>query len=223
MGVRILEENKSKTGGLDFKNQFGRMSMKEYELLRKKYSNHNETNFNSNYIQNNNNENNYHYNEYTSNELKENPIKRTHTYDLTSDNNKTNQDLISKPDDILSSNNLYYPMNDNHMHNMGLKHYDWSENEDTTSHNLINNGNRILNENLFKKKYIKRHSVYSDKNLKFNVNMKNKEMNYFNNQIMQSKNWGNDNEGNIYRNNRKSFTFSMKKSEGNNLRIRKKI
>ena len=38
------------------------------------------------------------------------------------------------------------------MHNMGLKHYDWSENEDTTSHNLINNGNRILNENLFKKK-----------------------------------------------------------------------
>ena len=59
MGVRILEENKSKTGGLDFKNQFGRMSMKEYELLRKKYSNHNETNFNSNYIQNNNNENNY--------------------------------------------------------------------------------------------------------------------------------------------------------------------
>ena len=33
VGVRIQEEDKSKTGGLDFKNQFGRMSMKEYEML----------------------------------------------------------------------------------------------------------------------------------------------------------------------------------------------
>ena len=45
VGVRILEENKSKNGGLDFKNQFGRMSMKEYELLRKKYAKNNEYNY----------------------------------------------------------------------------------------------------------------------------------------------------------------------------------
>jgi len=43
VGVRIQEEDKSKTGGLDFKNQFGRMSMKEYEMLRKKYAQNNES------------------------------------------------------------------------------------------------------------------------------------------------------------------------------------
>ena len=61
VGVRILEENKSKSGGLDFKNQFGRMSMKEYELLRKKYANNNDSNhYNINSY--NNNDDNYSYN-----------------------------------------------------------------------------------------------------------------------------------------------------------------
>ena len=37
IGVRIGIGNQSKNGGLNFKNQYGRMSMKEYEILREKY------------------------------------------------------------------------------------------------------------------------------------------------------------------------------------------
>ena len=104
VGVRILEENKSKNGGLDFKNQFGRMSMKEYELLRKKYTN----NYESNHHNMNNfniNENNDTYNYYTNkdkNELKEeNVIKRAHTYDINNDINKSSQEIPNKDSNII--------------------------------------------------------------------------------------------------------------------------
>ena len=222
VGVRILEENKSKNGGLDFKNQFGRMSMKEYELLRKKYAKNNEYNYSVTNNYNNNNENNY--NEYTNNKNNEEPpenlIKRSHTYDK-SDNIKNNQEMNNKKEEF-SYNNIYDRVYDSHIHNMGIKHFDWNELENTNSTPLINNGNKIINENLFKKNYKKRHSLYgnyySDKNVKTNI-----EMNYFNNQILQNKNWGNDNDINKYRIGRKSFTNSMKKSEGINMRTRKKI
>ena len=209
IGVRILEENKSKNGGLDFKTQFGRMSMKEYELLRKKYSNNNEYNYPTN---------NNDYNIKVRNEPKETLIKRTHTYDI-SDNNKNSQEIQIKNEEILY-NNIYDRVYDNHIHNNGLKHYDWDNFENKEP--LINNGNKIINENLFKKNYKKKHSLYgnyySDKNIK-NI----KEINYFNNQILQNKNWGNDNDINKYRIDRRSFTNSMKKSEGINMRTRKKI
>ena len=161
VGVRILEENKSKNGGLDFKNQFGRMSMKEYELLRKKYTN----NYESNHHNMNNfniNENNDTYNYYTNkdkNELKEeNVIKRAHTYDINNDINKSSQEIPNKDSNIIY-NNIYDRINDNHIHNNGLKYYDWEEKESKNS--LINNGNKIINENLFKKNNNKRkHSLY---------------------------------------------------------------
>ena len=223
VGVRILEENKSKNGGLDFKNQFGRMSMKEYELLRKKYANiyesnhHNMNNFNIN-------ENNDTYNYYTNkdkNELKEeNVIKRAHTYDINNDINKSSQEIPNKDSNIIY-NNIYDRINDNHIHNNGLKYYDWEEKESKNS--LINNGNKIINENLFKKSSNKRkHSLYgkysSDKTIKTN-----KDINFFNNQILQNKNWGNDNDINKYRSDRRSLTNNIRKSEFINMRTRKKI
>ena len=225
VGVRILEENKSKNGGLDFKNQFGRMSMKEYELLRKKYTNnygsnhHNINNFN-------NNENNDTYNHNNTNkeknELKEENekvIKRAHTYDIN-DNNRISQVINNKESDIIYSN-MYDRINDNHIHNNGLKYYVWEEKESKNS--LINNGNKIINENLFKKNNNKRkHSLYgkysSDKTIKTN-----KDINFFNNQILQNKNWGNNNDINIYRSDRRSLTNNIKKSEFINMRTRKKI
>ena len=223
VGVRILEENKSKNGGLDFKNQFGRMSMKEYELLRKKYSNNSESNY-YNLNKANDIENNYNYNEYINkdnNELKdENLIRRSHTYDKN-DNNKNNQEMISKKEDMIYDN-IFDRINDKHIHNFGLKHYDWGNYENTNAPALINNGNKIINENLFKKNYKRKHSLYgnyySDKNIKIN-----KEINNFNNQILQNKNWGNDNEIIKYRTDKRSFTNSIKKNEGINLRTRKKI
>ena len=223
VGVRILEENKSKNGGLDFKNQFGRMSMKEYELLRKKYANiyesnhHNMNNFNIN-------ENKDIYNYYTNkdkNELKEeNVIKRAHTYDINNDINKSSQEIPNKDSNIIY-NNIYDRINDNHIHNNGLKYYDWEEKESKNS--LINNGNKIINENLFKKNNNKRkHSLYgkysSDKTIKTN-----KDINFFNNQILQNKNWGNDNDINKYRSDRRSLTNNIRKSEFINMRTRKKI
>ena len=223
VGVRILEENKSKNGGLDFKNQFGRMSMKEYELLRKKYTN----NYESNHHNMNNfniNENNDTYNYYTNkdkNELKEeNVIKRAHTYDINNDINKSSQEIPNKDSNIIY-NNIYDRINDNHIHNNGLKYYDWEEKESKNS--LINNGNKIINENLFKKNNNKRkHSLYgkysSDKTIKTN-----KDINLFNNQILQNKNWGNDNDINKYRADRRSLTNNIRKSEFINMRTRKKI
>ena len=223
VGVRILEENKSKNGGLDFKNQFGRMSMKEYELLRKKYAN----NYESNHHNMNNfniNENNDTYNYYTNkdkNELKEeNVIKRAHTYDINNDINKSSQEIPNKDSNIIY-NNIYDRINDNHIHNNGLKYYDWEEKESKNS--LINNGNKIINENLFKKNNNKRkHSLYgkysSDKTIKTN-----KDINFFNNQILQNKNWGNDNDINKYRSDRRSLTNNIRKSEFINMRTRKKI
>ena len=223
VGVRILEENKSKNGGLDFKNQFGRMSMKEYELLRKKYTN----NYESNHHNMNNfniNENNDTYNYYTNkdkNELKEeNVIKRAHTYDINNDINKSSQEIPNKDSNIIY-NNIYDRINDNHIHNNGLKYYDWEEKESKNS--LINNSNKIINENLFKKNNNKRkHSLYgkysSDKTIKTN-----KDINFFNNQILQNKNWGNDNDINKYRSDRRSLTNNIRKSEFINMRTRKKI
>ena len=223
VGVRILEENKSKNGGLDFKNQFGRMSMKEYELLRKKYTN----NYESNHHNMNNfniNENNDTYNYYTNkdkNELKEeNVIKRAHTYDINNDINKSSQEIPNKDSNIIY-NNIYDRINDNHIHNNGLKYYDWEEKESKNS--LINNGNKIINENLFKKNNNKKkHSLYgkysSDKTIKTN-----KDINFFNNQILQNKNWGNDNDINKYRSDRRSLTNNIRKSEFINMRTRKKI
>ena len=223
VGVRILEENKSKNGGLDFKNQFGRMSMKEYELLRKKYTN----NYESNHHNMNNfniNENNDTYNYYTNkdkNELKEeNVIKRAHTYDINNDINKSCREIPNKDSNIIY-NNIYDRINDNHIHNNGLKYYDWEEKESKNS--LINNGNKIINENLFKKNNNKRkHSLYgkysSDKTIKTN-----KDINFFNNQILQNKNWGNDNDINKYRSDRRSLTNNIRKSEFINMRTRKKI
>ena len=223
VGVRILEENKSKNGGLDFKNQFGRMSMKEYELLRKKYTN----NYESNHHNMNNfniNENKDIYNYYTNkdkNELKEeNVIKRAHTYDINNDINKSSQEIPNKDSNIIY-NNIYDRINDNHIHNNGLKYYDWEEKESKNS--LINNGNKIINENLFKKNNNKRkHSLYgkysSDKTIKTN-----KDINFFNNQILQNKNLGNDNDINKYRSDRRSLTNNIRKSEFINMRTRKKI
>ena len=87
---------------------------------------------------------------------------------------------------------------------------------------MINNGNKVINENLFKKNNKRKHSLYgkysSDKNIKIN-----KDINFFNNQILQNKNWGNDNDFTRNRSERRSFTNSIKKTDLINMRTRKKI
>ena len=199
------------------------MSMKEYELLRQKYTKHNESNF-YNISNANNNENNYNHDSYISkdnDEPKENHAKRSHTYDLNDNNNK-NQEIQSNKSE-LTYNNIYDRVYDNHIHNVGLRHYDWSTNENSNISPLVNNGNKILNENLFKRNYKRKHSLYGN-NYYSDKNLKNKfEINYFNNQILQNKNWGNDNDINKYRSGRRSFTNSIQKSDGINMRTRKKI
>ena len=221
--MRILEENKSKNGGLDFKTQFGRMSMKEYELLRKKYAKNNEYNYSNNHndFNNNNDENNYNdYNNKENTEIKETLIKRNHPFDKN-DNKKISQETPVTNEELIYKN-IYDRVYDNHIHNNGLNHFDWNAFDNNESTPLVKNGNKIINENLFKKNYKRKRSLYgnyySDKNIK-NI----KEINYFNNQILQNKNWGNDNDINNYRIGRKSFTNSIKKSEGINMRTRKKI
>lgn len=197
------------------------MSMKEYELLRQKYSQNNDHNY-KNDVYNYDN----HYNNI--NQINENDKwKRSQTFEKNNyqqikDNNKeihdTNNQII---------NNLYLKSNDYHIHNIGLKHYDWGSDERSPI-SEIHKGNKILNENLFKRNTKKKHSIYgayySDKNINYKINKQNpgKDINYFNNQIMQNKNWGNTNN-NSYKVGRTNFSNSIKKSDGINMRTRKKI
>ena len=240
VGVRIQEEDKSKTGGLDFKNQFGRMSMKEYEMLRNKYAQTNE----SNAQKNNYNYNNYDnvYNNQNNNNEKD-IWKRSESYDYNKNYqiNRSNQGEEDSNNQI-SSNYNYYQYSTNHMHNIGLKHYDWGSDEKiimpdinnninirSFNQNIINNdnnGHKVLNENLFKRSVTKKHSIYgmkySDKNLNYKINKEKagKDINVFNNQIMQNKNWGSVN--NSYKVGRTNFSNSIKKVDGMNMRTRKK-
>ena len=220
VGVRIQEEDKSKTGGLDFKNQFGRMSMKEYELLKQKYTQNNDRNYKNdiyNYDSNYNNINKIEENE----KWKRSQTFEKRNYQKIKDNNKevheTNNQII---------NNLYLNSNNYHIHNIGLKHYDWGSDEKKPIPEF-NGGNKILNENLFKRNIKKKHSIYrvhfSDKNVNYKINKEKdgKDINYFNNQILQNKNWGNTN--NSYKVGRTNFSNSIKKSDGINMRTRKKI
>ena len=238
VGVYIKEEDKSKNGGLDFKNQFGRMSMKEYELLRRKYAQNNETNF---HINDYNYDNNFNNNINEDNEK----WKRSESFDKnkyyrTKKNNQEIQD--SNKQQII--NNLFFNSNDYHIHNIGLKHYDWGSDEKTTmpeinnnnlnirniyqnNINIDNNGKKVLNENLFKRSVKKKHSIYreyySDKNVNYKINKEKtgKDINNFNNQILQNKNWGNVNDS--YKVDPTNFINSIKKSDGMNMRTRKKI
>ena len=216
------------------------MSMKEYELLRKKYSQNNETNYHNSDYKNNNY--NYNYNNINQNKEKE-KWKRSETYDKNNYNQikDINQEIQDTNKQVI--NNLYFNSNNNHMHNIGLKHYDWGSDEKTTmpeinnfnynrnmnknNINIDNNGNKVLNENLFKRNTKKMHSIYganySNKNSFYNNNKDKvrKDINYFNNQIMQNKNWGNVN--NLYKEPRNHFSNSIRKVEGMNMRTRKKI
>ena len=233
VGVRIQEEDKTKTGGLEFKNQFGRMSMKEYELLRRKYAQNNESNYNKNDYNFNYDNNNY--NNTNKNNEKE-KWKRSETY------NKNNHYLLNDIQEVEDNNNKIINninSNNNYMHNLGLKHYAWSSNEKTTMPEIINynirnininndnNGNKVLNENLFKRSVKKKHSIYGpyyqDKNNSYKINKEKagKEINNFNNQILQNKNWGNVNGS--YKVGRTNFSNSIKKSDGINMRTRRKI
>ena len=236
VGVYIKEEDKSKNGGLDFKNQFGRMSMKEYELLRRKYVQNNETNFHKNDYNNNYNNNMNENNE---------KWKRSETFDKNRYYpNKNNNQEIQDSNKQQINNNLYFNSNDYHIHNIGLKHYDWGSEENTTipelnnnnlnirniyqnNINIDNNGRKVLNENLFKRSVKKKNSIYkqyySDKNVKYKINKEktDKDINNFNNQILQNKNWGKVNDS--YKVGRTNFNNSIKKSDGMNMRTRKKI
>ena len=231
IGVRIQEEDKTKTGGYEFKNQFGRMSMKEYELLRRKYAQNNESNYNKNDYNFNYDNNNY--NNTNKNNEKE-KWKRSETY------NKNNHYLLNDIQEVEDNNNKIINninSNNNYMHNLGLKHYDWSSNEKNIMPEIINynirninndnNGHKVLNENLFKRSVKKKHSIYGpyyqDKNNSYKINKEKagKEINNFNNQILQNKNWGNVNGS--YKVGRTNFSNSIKKSDGINMRTRRKI
>ena len=237
VGVRIQEANQSKTGGLDFKSQFGRMSMKEYEMLRQKYSSNNyDMNHQNEYNYKNMNTNNYNNNininkdsssdysaiNYNNFENKsEKNYGRSHTYERHDEINKK----VSN-----SSKNVAYL--DSHMKNAGLKYYNWDSEEKIPEHkmyydikeNYSDNNRKVLNENLFKRNdYKKKHSIYA-KNYINNDKNKNgfqgNDVNNFNNQIMRNKDWGNVNSSNNV--GKINFNNSIKNREGPNMRTRKK-
>ena len=207
------------------------MSMKEYELLRQKYVQSNESNYQKN---------NYHYdnNNYDNIYNSQNKNNRIETYDQSNNYKTNNMSQEHYSNSQMINNNIH---SSKQINNIRLKHYDWGTEEkvmpdiinnnfnlrniNQSSFNNDNNGNKVLNENLFKRNTKKHHSIYgkyySDKGLNNKINKeKARDINIFNNQIMQNKNWGNDNS---YQVGRINFNSSIKKGEGINMRTRKKF
>ena len=133
------------------------MSMKEYELLRQKYV-HNDINSQKNdYI--------CYYDEHNNNQdIERTKWKRSETFNKSNNFvfNDVNIDNPSINHQIMNDLNI----NSNHIKNIGLKHYDWGSDEkiampninyygsnlrkeDNGKINSDNNGNKVLNENLF--------------------------------------------------------------------------
>ena len=125
IGVRIGIGNQSKNGGLNFKNQYGRMSMKEYEILREKYMG-------------------------TGNE-KNHPIHSISNQDFNYKNENTNLNYKNNSNEIYNNNNNL--KKNEQGSNDKIINYNWNNNTDNSNTNNIDNiprTGKIMNENLFK-------------------------------------------------------------------------
>jgi hypothetical protein len=147
VGVIVKQDNQIKNGGLNFQNQFGKMSVKEYEQLRAMYMNGN----------NNTNK-------------KDNKDNYVVVKDDDSDNMFNKSIYATK---YLGKQSY----NENIMINSGnIQQYDWKDqstssnnkNVNQTQTNITHNG--ILNEDLFKGKQMRTNKKANTNNSQRNKN-----------------------------------------------------
>ena len=206
VGVRINEEDQTKNGGLNFQNQYGRMSVKQYEKIREYYMQKNGLNsYKQQIIVPDNNANN----------------------NNMSVSKMAGQNLF-KVDEEIKKQNL------NHHHhkrgvdasemmaqNWKISNYNW-DNVDYNYNNfesgLPYRGPQkiieVVNENLFKKKKYdtKNRSIYNKSNMNY--------MNRFNGKILSNANWGSSPINN--QSHGISLTLPQKKINEPNMRTRRK-
>lgn len=199
-GVQIRQGNQSKQGSLNFNNQFGRMSMKEYEQLRDHYLRKNDT------VGNN-----------VSYENKKTYDFRNNNWEVQKNINVNSQKEEISPIKIVDDSNYFEKINDTNEEgkviynklpkkansNMNINSYNnnhLSPNENNSMNILMDNNEnvykssngKVLNENLFKKKTFAKRGSYKpfSKNSTKSV-ISTFDINKFNNQVMNNKNWGN--------------------------------
>ena len=199
VGVKINEEDKSKNGGLNFQNTYGRMSVKQYEKIRAYYMGKN----------------------YSQNPYKQ-PIippgnSNMHLSKIA-DQNLFKVDEEKKNKNEKNKNDASELM----AQNWKISNYNW-DNVDYSFNNLAQgfqvqglnpNDNKVINnENLFKPK------KYNVKRNKYNKNSEN-TMNKFNGKLMSNADWGNSPTNKIGLG--LSRTVPLKKDNIPNLRTRRK-
>lgn len=239
VGVVVKQDNQSKNGGLNFHNQFGKMSVKEYEQLRAMYMN--------NHSNSSNNINHYSSNispQYNNNNNNNHVIVRDDVSDVYANNNNNNHNSNSNhhyQGSSNSNNNNSYTAKylykrsrtDDTMVNSGnIVHYNWNDqpysynnmniNSSINSTNTYSTQNGILNEDLFKGRKIhqmktntKRSSIPQQMyNYNYSLPI---NFNYYNN--------NNNNNTNTYNNNTNNMTSSipLRKLSPSNNRSRRKF
>ena len=148
VGVVVKQDNQSKNGGLNFQNQFGKMSVKEYEQLRAMYMNNNGNGSYSSSIL-------PHYGNSNSHVIvKDDGSERNGNGNNINSNNHHYQGSNSYAAKYLSKRSR----TDDTMVNSGnIMHYNWndqplsySNSNAHSSSNTYATQNGILNEDLFK-------------------------------------------------------------------------
>ena len=204
VGVKINEEDQTKNGGLNFQNQYGRMSVKQYEKIREYYMQKNGQNIYKQQIivPNNNANNNMSVSKMAGHNLfkVDEEIKKQ----TLSHHHKRGVDAS----EIMAQN-------------WKISNYNW-DNVDYNYNNfesgLPYRGPKklieVVNENLFKKKKydIKNRSIYNKANMNY--------MNRFNGKILSNANWGSSPINK--QSNGISLTLPQKKINEPNMRTRRK-
>lgn len=155
IGVRIGIGNQTKNGGLNFNNQYGRMSMKEYEILREKYMG--------------------------KGNKKNHPIHSISNQDFNYKNENSNLNYNNNNVNYSNNNNSKKNVQGS---NDKIINYNWNNNTDISNNNNLDNiprtGN-IINENLFKNRTSKGMKT-NTKNLNSNTGYNNSNNEVISNQ-----------------------------------------
>lgn len=214
VGVVVKQDNQSKNGGLNFQNQFGKMSVKEYEQLRAMYMNggssSNSSNYSSNMSSQYNNSNYVIVRDNHSERSVNNINSNSNTHHYQNSNSYAGKYLYkrSRTDDTMvnSGNIMHYNWNDQPL----------SYNNNINSSNTYSTHNGILNEDLFKGRKI--HQLKTN-----NIKRNSVPHNMYNYSLPINLNYYNTNTNSNTTSNNMVSTIPLRKLSPSNNRSRRKF
>ena len=217
VGVVVKQDNQSKNGGLNFQNQFGKMSVKEYEQLRAMYMNGGSSSNSSNYSSNMSSQ----YN--NSNHV----IVRDNHSERSVNNVNSNSNIHHYQNSNSYAGKYLYKRSrtDDTMVNSGnIMHYNWNDqplsynnnNNNINSSNTYSTHNGILNEDLFKGRKI--HQLKTN-----NIKRNSVPHNMYNYSLPINLNYYNTNTNTNTTSNNIVSTIPLRKLSPSNNRSRRKF